>query len=135
MAKVGERLPEFETQVNRLLGLELTTRTKTTAEVSMPVIEAYDQGTGVVQGGIISSLADATAVAALATSRPFGRAMASIEFKINFIRPARSGAGPLLGKAAVVRSGRTIAVCEVEILQAEVLVAKGLFTYLYLDAR
>ncbi len=135
MGQLGMPLDDFDTKVNRFLAFELTSRTDTTAEVSMPLRDAYDQGTGVVQGGIISALADATAVAALAPNLPFGHAMASIEFKVNFLRPARSGAGHLLGKAKVVRSGRTVAVCDVEIMNGDEMIAKGLFTYLYFDPR
>jgi uncharacterized protein (TIGR00369 family) len=126
---------DFDSEVNRLLALKLESRTLKTAEVSMPVRQAYDRGAGVIQGGIISSLADATAVAVLMPNKPFGRAMTSIEFKLNFLRPALVGAGPLLGRAVIVRSGHTVAVCEVDVTQGDEMVAKGLFTYLYFDPR
>lgn len=125
----------FDTEVNRFLALELASRTATTAAVSMPLRDAYSQGTGLVQGGIISSLADAAAVAVLAPGLSFGRGMTCIEFKMNFLRPASGRGGSLLAEARVIRSGKTIAVCDVEVLQGSEMVAKGLFTYLYLAPR
>ena len=124
---------DFEFDVHRFLALRLERRARNTAEVSMPDREAYAHGAGAVQGGILSALADATAVAALTPDKPFGFAMTSIEFKMNFLRPARIGGGSLLGKARVLRSGKAVAVCEVSILQKDVMIAKGLFTYLYFE--
>jgi len=126
---------DFDTPVNQFFAYELRTRTETKAEVSMPVRAEFIQGEGYVQGGIISALADAAAVATLRPQLPSGRAMTSIEFKINFLKPASADAGDLIATASVVRSGRTVAVCDVEVMQQDNLVAKGLFTYLFIDSR
>lgn len=122
-------------EVHRHLALHLESQNDRTTTVSMPVRTTYDQGTGVVHGGILGALADATGVVALAPHRPFGQSITSIEFKINFLRPARLGGGDLVAVAKVVRSGQTVAVCDVEISQGDKAIAKGLFTYLFFTPR
>jgi uncharacterized protein (TIGR00369 family) len=59
-----------------------------------------------------------------------GRTITSIEFKLNFVRPAVASRGELMAVARPVRIGRTVAVAEVDVLQSDELIAKGLFTYL-----
>ena len=59
--------------------------------------------------------------------------MTSIEFKLNFLSPARPGGERLTARALVVRRGRRVGVCDVEVVQGDKLVAKGLFTYLFLE--
>jgi acyl-coenzyme A thioesterase PaaI-like protein len=58
------------------------------------------------------------------------RTLTSIEFKLNFVRPALAERGELLAVAKLVRRGRTVALASVDVLQAGELIATGLFTYL-----
>jgi len=99
----------------------------------MPMKAAYVQEEGIVHGGIISTLADTAAVYAILPALPESKGMTSIEFKVNFLRPVRVDTGDLLARANLVKRGRTIALVEVDVLQQEQLVAKGLFTYLMFD--
>ena len=99
----------------------------------MPLKAAYVQEEGIVHGGIISTLADTTAVYAILPALPHDMGMTSIEFKINFLRPVLVDGGDLQATANVVKRGRTIALVDVDVLQQEQLVAKGLFTYLMFD--
>jgi uncharacterized protein (TIGR00369 family) len=46
----------------------------------------------------------------------------TVEFKINFLKPAL--AGKLLGKARVLRTGKTVIVAETEVFSGEILVSK-----------
>ncbi len=64
---------------------------------------------------------------------PDGLTMTSIEFKLNFLRPATVGGGPLVATARVVRRGRRVAVCDVDVWQDGEAVATGLFTYLLFE--
>ena len=100
----------------------------------MPVSQAYVQEEGVVQGGVISALADTTAVYVFIPDLPAGRKMTSIEFKMNFLRPVEGNSGVVQARARVVKRGRTVAVTEVEVFQDASLRAKGMFTYLFLDS-
>jgi len=85
---------------------------------------------GVVHGGTVSTLADTAAVYTLHPYLTENQSMTSIEFKMNFLSPVLIENGDLLAQANLVKRGRKVALCDVEIYQKEKLVAKGLFTYL-----
>jgi uncharacterized protein (TIGR00369 family) len=119
--------------IARALGMRLDAQSSGEAAVSMDAREDLLQDEGVVQGGVVSALADAAAVHALYPGLPDGVTMTSIEFKINFLRPALPGRGPLVARARVVQRGRRVGLADVEVSQSDRLVAKGLFTYLFFD--
>ena len=119
--------------VNRLFGMTLLSCSGERAEVTLPLTAEYVQEEGVVHGGIIAVLADTTAVYAILPGLPHGKTMTSIEFKLNFLRPVVPEAGKLSARARVVKQGRRVAVCDVEVLQRGDAVAKGIFTYLVSD--
>ncbi len=121
-----------EVPANRFFNFQLLAHTDESAEVSLPLRPEYLQEGGVVHGGIISTLADSTAVYIIYPTLPETQSMASIEFKINFLRPARAEAGNLRAVARLVKRGRKVVLCDVEVFQQDALVAKGLFTYLLL---
>jgi uncharacterized protein (TIGR00369 family) len=127
--------------VNRTLGLRLVARERDTlgvvaATVRMAATGDLAQGYGLVQGGVISALADAAAVCCFLADEPRAAdalVPTSIEFKVNFLRPARPSEGEqgeLEARAKVVKRGKRIGLAEVDVTQAGELVAKGLFTYL-----
>jgi uncharacterized protein (TIGR00369 family) len=119
--------------VNLHLGMVLESQTGDRAVVTMVPGEHLTQETGVIHGGILATLADTAAVYALRPGLAASRIMTSIEFKLNFLAPGRSGEGPLVARAHVVRQGRRVGVCDVEVEQAGATIAKGLFTYLFVE--
>lgn len=119
---------------NRFFGLRLLDCSAEHAEVAMPVRPEYTQEEGIVHGGVLTALADTAAVYSILPGLPDGRTITSIELKLNFLRPASPAGGELGAYARVIRRGVRIAVADVEVSQDERLVAKGLFTYLVLDA-
>ncbi len=52
---------------------------------------------------------------------------------MNFLRPVLAHRGTLTARATVLRRGRKVAVAEVEVSQSEKIVAKGTFTFLFVD--
>lgn len=122
-----------ETAFNRELALQLLECRPGFAAVSVEPRPWFLQENDVVHGGIISSVADTAAVYAVRGDPEAENSFTGIELKINFLRPARAAAGPIVARAKVLRHGRTIAVCDVEVEQNEALIAKGLFTYLYVS--
>ena len=88
----------------------------------------------VVHGGVLSTLADTTGVWSILRDLPAERTITSIEFKLNFLRPARADGGEIVARARVLHLGARVAVVDVELEQARRAVARGLFTYLVLDA-
>lgn len=87
------------------------------------------QGHEHVHGGVIAALADTAGAWLFYPELERGLEMTSVEFKLNFLRPATLGAGELVATARPVKHGRTIALADVEVTQSGELVAKGLFTY------
>ncbi len=119
--------------IGRSLGFRLVERSATLATLTMPVRVDLLQIEGVVHGGVLATLADSAAVFLLCADLPDERKMTSIEFKMNFLRPALLGKGDLFARALLVQRGRKVALCDVDVLQGEVLVAKGLFTYIFFE--
>jgi uncharacterized protein (TIGR00369 family) len=111
-------------------GFEFRERGEQSASVALPLRDELFQGQARVHGGVIAALADTSAIWLLLRGLLPERTATSIEFKLNFVRPAVAGRGELLAVARLVRAGRTVALVDVDVLQAGELVAKGLFTYL-----
>ncbi len=116
---------------NRFFNFKLVAQSSGHTELSMPLQPSYLQEGGVVHGGIISALADTCAVYALLPGLPENQNMTSIEFKINFLAPARLEDGDLRATARVVKQRKAVGLCDVEVFQKERLIAKGLFTYYF----
>jgi uncharacterized protein (TIGR00369 family) len=72
-----------------------------------------------VQGGVIAMLADAALASAIMTVTPAATAMASIDLKVNFLRPGIADGRELLARGTVAHAGRTIAVAHSEVVNAD----------------
>lgn len=119
--------------VTGLFGFVFGDRDDARAVVSMEPAPSLLQVEHVVHGGAVSALADTAAVYLLLPGLDRGRAMTSIEFKLNFLRPVLDAKGTMLAEATTVKRGRTVAVARVDVRQAGALCATGLFTYLFMD--
>jgi uncharacterized protein (TIGR00369 family) len=86
---------------------------------------------GLLQGGVLGVLADVAGGVSLYSVLfdPLKVVIHTVEFKLNFLRPAKGG--DLVARGRVVHRGRKIAVCQVEISSEDgVLLATGVFTYM-----
>ena len=80
-----------------------------------------------MHGGFIASLADVAGGYAALTVMPEDADVLSSEFKINFLRPA--SADKLFAIGDVIKSGKTLVVVEVSVMDEEdVIIAKMLAT-------
>ena len=115
-----------------LLGLELTDLEPGYCRLELPFRREITHSGGVVQGGILTTLADSSiAHAAIAALDSDAYTSTTLELKINFIRPAR--AGTFIAEARMIHIGRRTAVGEAEITDERgKLVAKCLSTLLIL---
>ena len=87
---------------------------------------------GVVQGGIITQIADAAMGMALMTEQADGMANTTIELKINFLRPFVEGRLRAIGR--VVETRRTLLFAEADVLDDEDrLVARASSTCLAIE--
>lgn len=123
------------TPCNRWLGFELVWRSSERVEIAQPVRHEMLQETGVVQGGLLTALADTAAVYLLLPDLGDARTMAGTTVSMQFLSGAVAGAAPLRAVAVPLRVGRTVAVCESSVHQGDRLVAKGTFTFLLRDKR
>lgn len=121
--------------VNRLLGLQLVHRSADRVEVHLPVRPELLQEEGIVQGGLLTALADTAAVYLLWPDLPQGRTMTGLGCSMQFLSPGRLQDGPLVAVATPLRKGRTVAVCDSVVQQGERLVARGTFTFLLQERR
>lgn len=117
--------------VNGFLGFELVSCGDGGCSMSMRARDEFRQEGGVVQGGILAAFADTASAYAFVASLGAEETMTGVEFKVNFLEPARLDAGDLEATANVVRRGRRLGVSEVVVTQGGVPVATGLFTYLF----
>ena len=108
------------------LGLEILAAAEGYARVKMPYSKHLSNVYGSINGGIITTLADAATANALLTVYD-QRMLLTIDAKINFIRPAFSD---LYCEAHVRHRGGQMAVCEAEVGDENgKTIAMGLFTY------
>lgn len=117
-----------------LLGAELTAFEPGYAELRLPCRDELKQQRGVMHGGVLAYLADN--VQTFAGGSILGEKCATLETKINYMRPALSGL--LIARAKVVGGGRRTAVTSCEIFNQEdgkeaVVVAVAQGTIITLD--
>jgi uncharacterized protein (TIGR00369 family) len=74
----------------------------------------HRHGGGVVQGGVITQIADAAMGMSLATLQPDGIWNTTIELKINFVRPAIAGRLRAIGR--VIEMRQTLLFSEADVL-------------------
>ncbi|MGB3399595.1 MAG: PaaI family thioesterase, partial [Candidatus Deferrimicrobiaceae bacterium] len=99
-------------------------------ESALEVLPKHLQQDGYVHAGVQATMADHTAGGAACTLAAEEELVLTVEFKINFLRPARGER--LRCRAAVLRQGRTLNVAESEVYAqrdgSEKLVAKAMVT-------
>jgi acyl-CoA thioesterase len=116
----------------QLFGYELDSIGDGKAVMSLRVMDRHLQIHGVVHGGILASLADTAGAMAAYPLLPKGTRLATVEMTINYLEAVDRG--PIIAEARVLRLGRTLAVAECEIKDAEgKLAAKSLLTFAILS--
>jgi uncharacterized protein (TIGR00369 family) len=95
--------------LSSLLGFEVLEVAPGKVTLAMPITPDVLQHTGVVHAGATTALVDSACGSAAATLMPEGKAVVSIEFKVNLLAPARGRR--LVAEGRVVKPGRTIFVC------------------------
>lgn len=123
------------TPCNRWLGFRLVQRSAQRVEIAQSVRSEMLQETGVVQGGLLTALADTAAVYLLWPDLGAERTMLGTTVSMQFLAGALPDKGDLYAVAIPLRIGRTVAVCESSVTQGTRLIAKGTFTFLLRDKR
>lgn len=97
----------------RHLGAELTDVGSGTVTIRLPYSDKVTQQHGYFHGGVTGAIADSAGGYAGYSLFPEDSAVLTIEFKINMLAPAQGEYLEAVGK--VVRSGRTLTVCQMEV--------------------
>ena len=125
--------PFDEVPVNRWLGFRLRERGPSRVVIEQDVRDEMLQEGCVVQGGLLTALADTAAVYLLWPDLPAGRTMIGTNVSMQFLGAGRRDLGTLQAVATPLRVGRTMAVCETIVHQGDRLICKGTFTFLLQD--
>jgi uncharacterized protein (TIGR00369 family) len=119
--------------IYHLTGLCLTEVTEGTATVELPCSKWLSSSAGTIQGGFTAMLAESALGAAAYSTVEAGTAVASLDLKVNYLRPVFPDGEPMVAKARLIHRGRTLAIVAVQITNAEgkqVALATGSSMYL-----
>jgi uncharacterized protein (TIGR00369 family) len=94
----------------KTLGAEIESVKPGTVTLTCPFAEGLTQQHGLLHGGVLASLADAACGYAALSMMPAEREVLTVEFKVNFLTPAKTERLVAIGQ--VLHSGRTLTVCE-----------------------
>jgi len=130
----GTAVPRIPPPIARLLGLELVAVDAGTARVTLDAAERHHNPVGTLHGGVLCDLADLAMGIALGTLFDGGEVFTTVELKMSFVRPVRTGL--LQADARVVHRGRTLSLVECDVTGLEgKLVARASSTLIVVDDR
>ncbi|MCU0449458.1 MAG: PaaI family thioesterase [Bernardetiaceae bacterium] len=102
---------EFAKQgLMRLFNAQLVSVAPGEVVIECPFAEALTQHHGYFHAGVLTTLADNACGFAALTHLPSQQTVLSVEFKINFLRPAN--VPRLIAVGQVLKAGKTLTVCE-----------------------
>jgi uncharacterized protein (TIGR00369 family) len=116
-----------------LFGLRMVEAGEGNATMALPCSKWLSTAAGTVQGGFTAMLADAAITAAIYSTAPAGTAIATLDLKVNYLRPVFPDGNDLIARSTVLHRGRTLAIANAELTNAEgkkVAVATGSAMYL-----
>ena len=112
--------------ISRYLGMSLGYCENGVARVRLPFRKDFEEGHGVIHGGLVGLLGDTAGSFAVGSVSP-GSTVKTVEYKLSLLTGVQ---GDLLAIGEVVRKGRTLATCRLEIVEGnDRVVATGLATY------
>ena len=121
----------------RLVGAEIDTVAPGHCVLAVAHRPDLTQQHGFFHGGLIGSLADNAAGYAAFTLAPADASILTVEYKVNLLEPGRGAR--LLADARVLRAGRRIATCEVDVwgitANTRTRCAVAVVTLMYLEGR
>ncbi len=113
----------------RFLGMEFKIIEPGKINYTMTAMKNLEAIEGMTHGGAIAGFVDGVlGVTALSAVESEGKNVATIEFKINYLKPIQTGS-QLLGEGAVISQGKSIIVTEGKIYSNGALAAVALGTF------
>lgn len=96
-----------------LLGAELAHVAPGEADIEVPYRRDLAQQHGYFHGGVVGMVADGAAGCAAFSLIPADSSVLSVEYKINFMAPADGER--LIARGRVLKPGRTLCICQVDV--------------------
>jgi uncharacterized protein (TIGR00369 family) len=121
--------------LQHLTGLRPVSAAEGRAEWVLPCSRWLSSPAGSVQGGFTAMLADAALTGAVFTTAPPGTAMASLDLKVNYLRPVLPDGGELRASASFTHRGRSLAVASAELSKDGERVALATGSAMFLPGR
>ncbi len=114
-----------------LLGLKVRKMEPRYAEISLEVRKELGQIFSIMHGGVAASIMDAAGAVSLFHDINIEEdSVTTVEMKINYLKPVNLNEKEITACGKVVKKGRKISVCSVEILNdSREIVALGIGTY------
>lgn len=100
-------------RIMALLGAQLTRVEPGLVEVALPFRADLTQQDGFFHAGALGTIADSAGGYAALTLMPAGYRVLGVEYRLHFLAPGDGERAVATGK--VVRAGRTLTVCELEV--------------------
>ena len=126
MSQFSAQDPAFEHRVrasfdrqslNRTIGARLTRVAPGDVEIEVPFREGLGQQHGFMHDGIVSAIVDSAGGYAALSLTPPATEVLTVEFKINFVAPAKGDR--IVARDRVTKPGRTLTVCVGEVFAVE----------------
>ena len=118
---------EIGAPVSELIGFRLTSVEPGKAVFELDAGPQHANPMGTLHGGVLCDVADAAMGIAYASTLGEGETFTTLELKINFLRPFRTGR--LTATARMVKAGRTIGLAECDVTDTEGrLIARAMST-------
>jgi uncharacterized protein (TIGR00369 family) len=119
--------------IAQLIGFKLTSVTCGRAVIEFQAGEQHTNPMGILHGGVFCDIADAAMGIAYASTLEEGETLATLELKINFLKPIWQAKLRAIGK--VVHQGHTVGLVECNILdEQDYLIARASCTCMTLRA-
>jgi acyl-CoA thioesterase len=110
------------------LDLDLRQSGAGASELGLEVKDSYLNAVGVLHGGAVFTLVDASMACAIMETLGEGETCVSVEIKVNNVAPVRSGT--IIARSTIGHRGRTLVHVETDVRTTHGrLVAKGLGTF------
>jgi uncharacterized protein (TIGR00369 family) len=130
-AAIAEELPR--PPIYHLTGLRPIDAREGEAVAVLPCSKWLSTSAGTIQGGFTAMLAESTMAAAVFSTAPAGTAVATLDFKVNYLRPVFPDGEDLTARARILHRGRTLAIAAADVTNSEgkqVALATGSSMYL-----
>lgn len=86
-------------------------------EIHLPHWDGVGQQHGFVHGGVVGMIADSAGGYAAMTVAPEGSSVLSVEYKLNFLAPAKGTM--LIARGSVIKAGRRLIITEAKVWACE----------------